>query len=275
MTWWQHLPEQMNPTIFSIGSFQLRWYGMMYIVAFSVVYFLVMYRYRVEGIRIKKEAAQNWFGFAVLGVLLGGRIGYVLFYDPGMIIENPLGIIVPFDFSNGIKFVGLAGMSFHGGVIGVFLLTLLYCKQQNINFWELADLMIPAIPPGYTFGRLGNFINGELYGRVTESPLGMYFPTDYTGQLRHPSQLYEAFFEGIFLFIVLWSLRRNEKLSRFFLSIYLIGYGLVRFFIEFVREPDAHLGTVLGPFSMGQILCFAMIIAGLVLIPIARKKIAS
>ena len=273
MNWWQHLPGNIDPTIFSLGSFQLRWYGTMYLVAFAVVYFLVMYRYRTEGIRIKKEVAQNWFGLAVLGVLIGGRIGYVLFYDPGMILDNPLGIILPFDFSNGIRFTGLAGMSFHGGLIAVFLLTLWYCKKYNVNFWQMADLLVPAIPLGYTFGRIGNFINGELYGRVTNVPWGMYFPNDPSGQLRHPSQLYEAFGEGILLFVILWSLRKNQKLSGLFLPLYLIGYGVVRFFIEFVRQPDAHLGTVLGPFSMGQILCFAMIIGGVVLMPIARRSV--
>ena len=204
MSWWQHLPEKMSPTIFTLGSFQLRWYGMMYVVAFTVTYYLVMYRYRTEGITIKKEAVQNWFAYAVLGVLAGGRLGYVLFYEPAMILQNPLGIVLPFDMSHGFRFTGLAGMSFHGGVIGVALCTLLFCKKNRINFWQLADVVVPAIPLAYTFGRLGNFINGELYGRVTDKPWGMYFPADPSGQLRHPSQLYEAFFEGIFLFIILW-----------------------------------------------------------------------
>ena len=146
MSGWQHIPGKMSPTIFSIGSFQLRWYGMMYVVAFAAVYYLVMYRYKVEGIRIKKEAAQNWFGIAILGVLVGGRIGYVLFYDSEMILNNPLGIILPFDVKNGFKFTGLAGMSFHGGVIGVFLLSLLYCKRHRINFWDMADLVIVFDP---------------------------------------------------------------------------------------------------------------------------------
>ena len=272
MTWWQHLPEKMSPTIFGIGSFQLRWYGMMYIVAFTTVYLLVMARYRVEKPSIDKQTAEGWFMYAILGVILGGRLGYVLFYDPGMIVNNPLGILLPVDVKHGFRFTGLAGMSFHGGVIGVILFSLLYARQQKINFWKLADLVVPAIPLAYTFGRLGNFINGELYGRVTNVPWGMYFPNDYTNQLRHPSQLYEAFFEGIFLFIVLWSIRKNSRLEKLMLPIYLIGYGVVRFFIEFVRLPDAHLGTVLGPFTMGQVLSFAMIIAGLALILILRSR---
>jgi phosphatidylglycerol---prolipoprotein diacylglyceryl transferase len=272
MTWWQHLPEKMSPTIFGIGSFQLRWYGMMYILAFATVYLLVMARYKLEKPKIDLEVAQNWFMYAILGVILGGRIGYVLFYDPGMILTNPLGILLPVDVNNGFRFTGLAGMSYHGGVIGVALLSMLYVRQQKIGFWALADLVVPAIPLGYTFGRLGNFINGELYGRVTDVAWGMYFPDDFSQQLRHPSQLYEALFEGIALFALLWMIRNNKKLTHLMFPIYLIGYGVARFFIEFVRQPDAHLGTIFGPFSMGQILCFAMIAAGLGLIALIRRQ---
>ena len=245
---------------------------MMYILAFATVYLIVMARYKIEKPRVDKEIAQNWFMYAILGVILGGRVGYVLFYDPGMILSNPLGILLPVDVNNGFRFTGLAGMSFHGGVIGVALLSMLYVRQQEISFLVLADLVVPAIPLGYTFGRLGNFINGELYGRVTSVPWGMYFPDDYTKQLRHPSQLYEAFFEGIVLFALLWAIRKNKKLELLIFPIYLIGYGVVRFFIEFVRQPDTHLGTVLGPFSMGQILCFAMIAAGAGLILLIRRQ---
>ncbi|MBN1465246.1 prolipoprotein diacylglyceryl transferase [candidate division KSB1 bacterium] len=270
MTWWQRLPEKMNPEIFSLGPFQLRWYGMMYVMAFSIVFVLVMYRYRVEGVLINKKATQDWFGLAILGVLLGGRLGYVLFYESDMIFTNPLGILLPFELKDGLRYTGFAGMSFHGGVIGVILLSLFHCQRHKINFWDMADLVVPAIPLGYTFGRLGNFINGELYGRVTQRPWGMYFPTDMA-HLRHPSQLYEAFFEGIVLFIILWGLRRQPILSRLFLPLYLIGYGVARFFIEFFREPDAHLGAVLGPLSMGQLLCIAMVLAGAALIPIVKS----
>ena len=166
-------------------------------------------------------------------------------------------------------------MSYHGGLIGVLLGSILFCYRRKINFWNFADLMIPAIPLGYTFGRIGNFINGELYGRVTTVPWGMYFPLDATGQLRHPSQLYEAFFEGIFLFAVLWGIRKKSLFNGFLLSLYLIGYGLVRFFIEFVRKPDFQLGFITGPFTMGQILCFAMISGGMSVFLIKKRSKAS
>ncbi|MDZ7315419.1 MAG: prolipoprotein diacylglyceryl transferase [candidate division KSB1 bacterium] len=140
-----------------------------------------------------------------------------------------------------MRFTGLSGMSFHGGLIGVALVSLWFCRRRSINFWEPADLIVPAVPLGYTFGRLGNFLNGELYGRPSTLPWGMYFPADSTGLLRRPSQLYEAFFEGIVLFALLRPLRQRRSLQRLFLPLYLIGYGMVRFFIEFVRQPDAHL----------------------------------
>lgn len=272
MEWWQHLPENISPVIFSLDSFQLRWYGMMYVVAFGVVYLLVTYRLRTESFSITKDDVQSWFLWALLGVLLGGRLGYVLFYDPIMFVENPLGVFLPIDIRNGLQFTGLSGMSYHGGLIAVFLLTLWFCRRHKIRFLKFADLVVPAIPLGYTFGRIGNFINGELYGRITSVPWGMYFPKDYSGQLRHPSQLYEAFFEGIVLFIILWGWRKRQTLKGMFLPIYLIGYGVVRFFIEFVRQPDAHLGTPFWLFTVGQILCLVMIFAGLMMMWWVRQQ---
>ena len=153
-------------------------------------------------------------------------------------------------------------MSYHGGLIGVIFAGWLYVRKNRLNPWDFIDLLSPAAPLGYTFGRLGNFINGELYGRVTTSPIGMYFPLDDTHKLRHASQLYEAFFEGIFLFAVLWSVRKLKLPKGAMIALYLIGYGLVRFFIEFFREPDEHLGFVVFSFSMGQLLCASMIVAG-------------
>src|SRR4030066_2248915 len=141
-----------------------------------------------------------------------------------------------------------------------------------MDFWRLTDLLIPAIPLGYTFGRIGNFINGELYGRVTSKSWGMYFPLDPDNLLRHPSQLYEAFFEGIILFVILWSIRKKNIFKGFFLSAYLIGYGSVRFFIEFTREPDEQIGFIAGSLTMGQILCIIMILSGIGIFYIRKKE---
>lgn len=262
--WWQNLPAEMSPIIFSIGNFQLRWYGMMYIIAFALTYVLVRYQIKKGEYDYSDEIIESFFMWAILGVLLGGRIGYVIFYNLGYYLLHPLEAILPFSFSNGIQFTGIAGMSYHGGVIGVLLAFVYVSKKYEVNFFNLTDMVVPAIPLGYTFGRLGNFINGELYGRVTEVPWGMYFPAAPSHQLRHPSQLYEAFFEGIFLFAILWAIRKKSPFPGFLPGLYLIGYGVVRFFIEFYRMPDEHLGTVLGFLTMGQILCLGMIIGGLV-----------
>jgi len=238
----------------------------MYVVAFAVTYLLVMYRINDEKYNYSKETVQNYFMWAILGVIIGGRLGYVVFYNFKYYIANPLEIISPFDFSDGFRFIGISGMSYHGGVIGVIFASVIFFRKNNINLWHFADLLSPAVPLGYTFGRLGNFMNGELYGRVTTVPWGMYFPLDASGQLRHPSQLYEAVFEGLILFMLLWELRKLKVFDGFFFSMYLIGYGLVRFFIEFVRLPDSQLGFVLGPFTMGQILCFCMMLGGVLII---------
>jgi len=266
LSWWNNIPKHINPIIVEIGSFQLRYYGLMYIVAFIAVYLLVVYRINSEKYKYSKETIQNYIMWAIFGVIIGGRLGYVIFYNLEYFIAHPLEIISPFDFSDGFRFTGISGMSYHGGVIGVVLASVIFCKTNKINIWHFADLISPAIPLGYTFGRLGNFINGELYGRITTVPWGMYFPLDPSHQLRHPSQLYEAIFEGLILFIFLWKLRRLRVFDGFFFSMYLIGYGFVRFFIEFFRQPDPQLGLIVGPFTMGQVLCAAMILGGILII---------
>jgi phosphatidylglycerol:prolipoprotein diacylglycerol transferase len=270
ITFWQHIPGQIRPYLFEIGSFQLRYYSLMYIVAFLVTYFLVSYRIKTERFSYSVETIQNIFIWVITGLILGARLGYVFFYNFAYYLRHPLEILLPFDFTNGIHFVGISGMSYHGGAIGVILAAVIFCRRHKLNFWNLADLVSPAIPLGYTFGRIGNFINGELYGRATAVPWGMYFPLDPTHQLRHPSQLYEAFFEGIFLFAVLWSVKRKSPFDGFMLSLYIIGYGLVRFVIEFFREPDEQLGFIVGSLSMGQLLCLIMILGGIALLLIRR-----
>lgn len=262
---WQHIPSHIKPYIFEIGSFQLRYYGLMYIVAFAIVYLLSIYRLKKEPYDYPNETVENYFVWAILGLMLGARVGYVLFYNFSYYSSHPLEIILPFSFSGGFKFTGLAGMSYHGGLIGVITATALFCRKYKIRFWEYVDFLVPSIPLGYTFGRIGNFINGELYGRATTKAWGMYFPLDMTNQLRHPSQLYEAFFEGIFLFAILWTIRKKRPFDGFYLSIYLIGYGLARLLIESVREPDSQIGLLFRFITMGQILCLFMILAGIVL----------
>ncbi|HQO14199.1 MAG TPA: prolipoprotein diacylglyceryl transferase [Smithellaceae bacterium] len=259
---WQHLPEHITPYLFSIGTFQLRYYSLMYIVAFVLVYFLVIYRIKNEKYKYTAEDIQDYLVWAMIGVLLGARLGYVLIYNFVYYLQHPLEIFLPFSFADGIRFIGISGMSYHGGVIGVIIMSVLFCRKRKIDFWKFADLICPAIPLGYTFGRLGNFINGELFGRATTMPWGMYFPLDATNTLRHPSQLYEAAFEGIFLFIILWLLRKKTGVNGYLLGLYIFGYGLARFIVEFFREPD----FAVGPISIGQFLCLLMMLAGIMIL---------
>jgi phosphatidylglycerol:prolipoprotein diacylglycerol transferase len=265
-TWWQHLPQNISPVIFEIGWFKLQYYGLMYIVAFAITFFLVLYRLKREKrFEFTTDQIKDIATYLILGLIVGARLGYVLFYNFSYYIKHPLEIIIPFSFSNGITFTGISGMSYHGGLIGAAFATWVYVYKTKLDWWSGVDLFVPVIPLGYTFGRLGNFINGELFGRLTTSPIGMYFPMAPAGELRHPSQLYEAFFEGIFLFVILWSIRKIKLPNGAMLALYLIGYGVVRFFIEYFREPDAHLGFIFLSFSMGQILCSLMIGAGILL----------
>ena len=272
-TWWQHLPENINPILFEIGWFRLHYYGLMYIVAFAITYFLALYRIKHEGrFTITANQIKGFCFHMIVGLIIGARLGYVLFYGFSYYLKHPLEIILPFSLTNGFQFSGISGMSYHGGLIGVTIAAWLYVRKSRIDFLESIDLFVPVIPLGYTFGRLGNFINGELFGRTTTASIGMYFPLSLTNDLRHPSQLYEAFFEGIFLFVLLWSIRKEKMPKGTMLSIYLVGYGLVRFIIEFYREPDAHLGPILFSLSMGQVLCLFMIMSGIILSPFLWKK---
>jgi phosphatidylglycerol---prolipoprotein diacylglyceryl transferase len=271
--WWQHLPEKMNPVFFKIGEFSLHYYGLMYLVAFAVVYAMAVFRIKREKqFRISVDEIQNLMVYMMIGVIVGGRLGYVVIYNPEYYLKHPLEIFLPFSFSHGITFTGISGMSFHGGLIGVLIAIWYFTRKTDFNFRDICDLFAPIIPLGYTFGRIGNFINGELYGRITTDAIGMYFPTAPGPGLRYPSQLFEAFFEGIVLFIILWNLRKVRKPKGAMLSFYLIGYGLFRFFIEYYRQPDPQfvrpghpLGSVFLSFSMGQILCSFMIVGGVLL----------
>lgn len=264
--YWQHLPEFLDPVLIRIGPVQIYYYGLMYVAAFVTVYLLMVLRTKTESFSITKLQIENYLIWAAVGVLAGGRLGYVFFYDPIYYWHHPWEIFLPFRFGQGIQFTGIAGMSYHGGLLGVSLATWLFCRRMRMGFWCFVDFVIPAVPLGYTFGRLGNFINGELYGRVTNVPWGMYFPKAPGNELRHPSQLYEAFFEGVFLFLLLWFFRRKTPFHGFLFCLYLLGYAGVRFMIEFVRQPDEHLGLIAGLFSMGQVLCLFMAGAGLLLL---------
>ncbi len=270
--WWAHIPEHINPVFLSFGQFKIYWYGLMYPVGFLTSFFLVIYRIRSEKLLLEESTIFDFLLWAIISAVIGGRIGHVVTSDLSYYLANPWRIISPFDFSAGLRYTGILGMSYHGGVIALVLAYLLFCYIRKINHWQFADIVVPAIPAGYTFGRIGNFINGELYGKVTNLPWGMYFPTDPTNQLRHPSQLYEAFLEGIVLFIILWSLRKKKCFNGLTLSFYLIGYGVIRFFIEFVREPSGIVKLYLGFMNLAQVMSLLMIMAGLLIILIRKDQ---
>jgi phosphatidylglycerol:prolipoprotein diacylglycerol transferase len=206
----------------------------------------------------QKELILSLLLVAFIGLLVGGRAGYVLFYNFSYYWTHPIEIISPFDsFGN---FVGIYGMSFHGGFIGAVLAGVFFAKKNNLDFLQLADFIVPAIPAGYFFGRIGNFMNNELFGRVTLKPWGMYFSNDPAFSLRHPSQLYEAFSEGLVLFLILWIIRNKITSRGEILFYYVVGYSVFRIICEFFREPDAQIGYYFGYFTLGQFLSLGVIL---------------
>lgn len=263
---WEWIQWHLDPVLVWLGPLPIRWYGIMYVVAFAVSHWLATRRIasgRGLGIAVRDiDDALTWM---VVGVLVGGRLGYALFYNLPYFLEHPLEVVLPFRPDDGWAFTGFSGMSFHGGLLGFAIATLVFCRKRGISALALSEVVVPGVPLGYMFGRLGNFINGELWGRTTTVPWALRFPEDHTASpppLRHPSQLYEAFGEGLLLWAILHPLRDHPFFQGRMLGSYLIGYGAIRFVVEFTREPDAQLGLVLGPFSMGQILCVAMIAIG-------------
>ncbi len=255
-------PNWITPEIFP--GLPLRWYGLMYIVAFTITYFLFKRRVKETQFPMDQDSMLNLFFWAILGLLIGARIFAALFYDPtNRFIQRPWLIFWPFDDAG--NFVGLQGMSYHGGVVGAVVAIIIYCKIKGWSILKVGDMATTAIPLGYTFGRIGNFLNGELYGRVTTSWYGVLFPTarrfpaseewvqevasevgitiaDQSGLVnlpRHASQLYEGFLEGLLLFVIMWFVFRKRKLfDGFMIGFYLAGYGLVRFIAEYTRAPD-------------------------------------
>lgn len=254
---------KIDPVFLRLGPLEFRWYGLMYIVGFICAYFLVLRGVKRKQLPLSTDDVADLIFSLALGVILGGRLGYVLFYNFSYYVSHPLKVFAVWE----------GGMSFHGGLIGVILAGLYIARRKKISFFTLADLCAPAGPIGLGLGRLGNFINGELFGRPTDLPWGMIFPGG-GGVPRHPSQLYEAVLEGPVLFSLLWLLQRKPRSTGVVFWAFVSGYGLFRFFVEFFREPDPQLGLVLGPFSMGQLLSFPMFLFGALMVALVsmRKK---
>ncbi|HWI41093.1 MAG TPA: prolipoprotein diacylglyceryl transferase [Verrucomicrobiae bacterium] len=248
-----HFPE-IDPVFLRLGPLEFRWYGMMYIIGFVAGYFIILHRARRRGLPLVSDDVADLIFSLAVGVVLGGRLGYVLFYNLAYYATHPLKVFAVWE----------GGMSFHGGTLGAITGAVLYARRNRMPFFQLADLVVPAAPVGLFFGRIGNFINGELFGRVTHVPWGMVFPGG--GPLpRHPSQLYEAVLEGPVLLLTLLLVEKRVKGEGVVFWSFIAGYGLFRFLVEFFREPDAHLGFVLGIFSRGQLLSFPMFLAGIIL----------
>ncbi len=307
-------PEWISPTI--IPGLPIRWYGLMYLVAFGLAYVLTVVQLKQQrsGVlaRVGREDIADLFFWIILGIIIGARIVAATVYDTsGTYISKPWLIFWPFDEE--MNFTGLAGMSYHGGLIGGIIAFLLYSKRKRLPILATGDLLSAAIPLGYTFGRIGNFLNMELYGRVTTLPWGVLFPharrlptsvpavretaatvgIDVTGQElvnlpRHPSQLYEAFLEGVLLWFILWFVFRKRKpFDGFLIGAYLIGYSVARFIAEYFRTPDPgldfvlQLGTENNPpwlllspfnFTMGQILSVLMALGGVIFLVVVRAR---
>jgi len=265
LSWWNLIPQHMSPTLIEIGSFPIRWYGLMYLAAFYTAYKVMWNTIVTDKLPIDKKDLEDLSTWIIAGILIGARLGYVVFYNLPYYSQHPLEAILPFSFNGGFHFTGISGMSYHGGLIGAFISSSILALRRKWNYWTWINLGFMAAPLGYTWGRLGNFINGELYGRVTDSPIGMLFPMDETQQLRHPSQLYEMVFEGVVTFLILRWFYKKPAFKQHMMALYLILYGSFRFGIEYFREPDAHIGLDSLGFSRGQLLCFVMIVSGVTL----------
>jgi phosphatidylglycerol:prolipoprotein diacylglycerol transferase len=252
-----------DPIAFGLGPLQIRWYGLMYLFGFASGWALG--RYRAKHVpQWQPHYLDDLIFYIALGVILGGRIGYIIFYNFNAFLHDPLLLLRIWE----------GGMAFHGGLIGVLAAMFLYARKMHMTFFQVTDFIAPLVPPGLFFGRIGNFINGELWGRTTDMPWAMIFHTPGAGDLpRHPSQLYEAVLEGIALFTILWIYSAKPRPTMAVSGLFLICYSLFRFLIEFAREPDAHLGFIaFNWLTMGQLLSLPMMFFGIALIAIAYRR---
>lgn len=254
----------INPDLITIGPLRIRWYGLMYVLGFVASYFLIQKQERSRQVGLVGHTVQDLIFYLAIGLILGARLGYIVFYQYGDLatyLKDPLEVFATWH----------GGMSFHGGLIGAVFGGFLFSRRRKIPFWVMADSVIVTVPIGLGLGRIGNFINGELLGRPSNLPWAMIFPD---GGLipRHPSQLYEAFFEGPVLFILLWQLRKRPFKDGMMVVFFLLSYGFFRFFLEFFREPDPQIGFLFQYLTMGQLLCLVMIFAAPLVALILQRK---
>ncbi len=265
---------QFDPIALDLHRFGLpiavHWYGLTYLVGFGLFLFLAIRRTRLPQFAVRgwaRRDVEDLLFYGVLGTVIGGRLGYILFYKPGYYAANPLELFA----------VWKGGMSFHGGLIGVIIAMALFARSRRRQFLEVSDLVAPCVPTGFAAVRIGNFINGELWGRFSDPglPWGMVFPQSGSPLPRHPSQIYQALLEGMLLFVILWIYARKPRGLGQVSGAFLVGYGVLRFIAEFFREPDSFLGLLALDMSMGQWLCVPMIVAGVALWWWGRGRSAS
>ena len=254
----------IDPIIFQIGPLVIRWYGLTWLIGVSLIYLAANIRTR-ERDNWNDEQLQELMFYGLLGAIIGGRLGYMIFYSFSELIQNPMSLF----------YVWQGGLSFHGGLIGVLLFILIFSKSKwSSSFFETTDFIAPAIPLGLGSVRIGNFLNYELLGRPTSSFLGVIYPNDPLQLTRHPSQIYQAFSEGFILFIFLIWFAKKDRPIKSISALFLIGYGSIRFITEFFREPDLHIGFDLYEIlTRGQILCIPMILIGIMILFTSYKKV--
>lgn len=254
---------QIDPVALSLGPLQIHWYGLMYLVGIGGAWYLASRRLKRFDPNWTSETLSDLVFWVALGVIAGGRLGYVLFYDLASYLNDPSLVLQ----------IWKGGMSFHGGLVGVLLAVLWFSHRHQKSFFQLMDFIAPLVPIGLGAGRIGNFINAELWGRATDVPWAMVFPTDPAQLARHPSQLYQFALEGVALFAILWIYSRKPRPTMAVSGLFGICYGAFRFIVEFVREPDAHLGYLaFGWLTMGQLLCIPMILVGAAMMWWAYRK---
>ena len=248
---------QFDPVALSLGPVQVHWYGLTYLVAFALFLWLATRRIRqpqYANTGWQRSDVEDMLFYGVLGVIVGGRVGYALFYKPGEYLADPLQIFM----------VWKGGMAFHGGLLGVIVAMALYARRRGRSFLQVMDVVAPCVPIGLASVRVGNFINGELWGRAADPalPWAMAFPQSGSMLARHPSQLYQVALEGLLLFVLLWLYARKPRATGQVAAAFVFGYGVLRFTAEYFREPDSFLGLLAGGMSMGQWLCVPMIVIG-------------
>lgn len=270
---WRYLPGHIDPIAFSAGPVTVRWYGVAYVSGMAVIFLFLLFRSSRKGSPLAMVDVWDMALFTATGAIFGAHAGYALLYAPGVFLAHPTRFFWPFDPVTG-AWTGIAGMSFHGGLIGAALGLLIFAVLRHRPFWPLADELALAVPLGLFFGRIGNFLNSELVGRVASGGLGMYFPSEGSSVvLRYPSQLFEAFGEGVFLFLVLFWYGRCHPRPGEVSLLFVVAYGCVRSVAEFWREPDPQIGLLFGGYlTIGQVLSLFLAFCGLVGWRILRRR---